>query len=58
LGYPITSETEYPGARMSGIEPSRWLRIIQTGVFLRKWSTLGLDDDDLFALEVEILKGP
>ncbi len=43
---------------MGGIEPSRWLRIIQTGLFLRKWAGLGLDDDDLLALEVEILKGP
>ncbi len=43
---------------MTGIEPSRWLRIVQTGPFLRKWSSLGLDDDDLLALEVEILKGP
>jgi hypothetical protein len=43
---------------MSELEPSRWLRIVQTGAFLRKWSSLGLDDDDLLALEVEILKGP
>jgi hypothetical protein len=43
---------------MTGIEPSRWLRIVQTGVFIRKWSSLGLDDDDLIALEGEILKGP
>jgi hypothetical protein len=42
---------------MNEIEPSKWLRIVQTGVFLGKWSRLGLDDDDLFALEVEILKG-
>ena len=43
---------------MAGIEPSRWLRIVQTGQFLRKWSSLGLNDDDLVALEVEILRGP
>ncbi len=43
---------------MTEVEPSRWLRIVQTGLFLRKWSGLGLDDDDLFNLEVEILKGP
>jgi hypothetical protein len=43
---------------MAETEPSRWLRIIQTGFFLRKWSSLGLDDDDLVALEVEILRGP
>jgi hypothetical protein len=43
---------------MNEIEPSRWLRIVQTGVFLRKWSRLGLDDDDLLALEREILDGP
>jgi hypothetical protein len=43
---------------MSEIEPSRWLRIVQTGVFLGKWSRLGLDDDDMRALELEILDGP
>ncbi|HZW31536.1 MAG TPA: type II toxin-antitoxin system RelE/ParE family toxin [Isosphaeraceae bacterium] len=43
---------------MIEIEPSRWLRIVQTGLFLRKWSRLGLGDDDLRDLEVEILKGP
>ncbi len=43
---------------MNGSDPSRWLRIVQTGVFLRKWTGLGLDDDDLLALEAEILKGP
>ena len=43
---------------MSELEPSRWLRIIQTGLSLRKWSKLGLGDDDLRDLEVEILKGP
>jgi hypothetical protein len=42
---------------MSGIEPSRWLRIVQTGLFLKKWSSLGLDDDDLIVLEEEILRG-
>jgi hypothetical protein len=43
---------------MTWFEPSRWLRIIQTGPFLKKWSSLGLSDDDLLQLEVEILKGP
>src|SRR5205809_690263 len=43
---------------MNRIEPSRWLRIIQTNLFLRKWSGLGLGDEDLRALELEILKGP
>ncbi len=43
---------------MAEVEPSRWLRIVQTGLFLRKWSGLGLDDDDPLALDVEILKGP
>jgi hypothetical protein len=43
---------------MTGFQPSKWLRIIQTTPFLRKWSRLGLGDDDLHALEMEILKGP
>ncbi len=43
---------------MTRFEPSKWLRIIQTTPFLRKWSSLGLGDDDLLAVEVEILKGP
>ena len=43
---------------MSRFERSRWLRIIQTGPFLRKWLSLGMDEDDLIMLELEILKGP
>lgn len=43
---------------MAGFEPSKWLRIIHTTAFLRKWSSLGLGDDELLTLEVEILKGP
>src|SRR5258708_3394010 len=43
---------------MTGLEPSKWLRVIQTSPFLRKWFSLGLTDDDLFVLEQEILKGP
>jgi hypothetical protein len=43
---------------MIRFDPPRWLRIIQTGPFLRKWFSLGLDEDDLLALEIEILKGP
>ncbi|HKI17822.1 MAG TPA: hypothetical protein VKA15_08070, partial [Isosphaeraceae bacterium] len=35
-----------------------WLRIIQTSPFLRKWFSLGLGEDDLLALEIEILRGP
>ena len=54
----MTSGTGWSGSEMIEIEPSRWLRIIQTGLFLRKWSNLGLGDDDLRDLEVEILKGP
>jgi hypothetical protein len=43
---------------MTRFERSRWLRIIQTGPFLRKWVSLGLDESDLLMLELEILKGP
>jgi hypothetical protein len=43
---------------MAWFEPSKWLRIIHTGVFLNKWWSLGLTEDDLLRLEVEILKGP
>ena len=31
---------------------------IQTDEFLRKWEELGLDDDDLRKLELELLKNP
>jgi hypothetical protein len=43
---------------MAGFEPSKWLRVIQTSPFLRKWSSLGLTDNDLLLLEQKILKGP
>jgi hypothetical protein len=43
---------------MAPFDRSRWLRIIQTGPFLRKWFGLGLDEDDLLTLELEIMKGP
>jgi hypothetical protein len=43
---------------MTPFDRSRLLRIVQTGPFLRKWFDLGLDEDDLLALELEILKGP
>lgn len=43
---------------MTRFERSRWLRIIQTETFLRKWLSLGMDEDDLIMLELEILKGP
>jgi hypothetical protein len=46
------------GSDMTPFEQSRWLRIVQTGPFLRKWFSLGLDEDDLLTLELEILKGP
>ena len=43
---------------MTGWEPSKWLRVIQTSPFLRKWTSLGLTEDDLLVLEQEILKSP
>jgi hypothetical protein len=43
---------------MAPLNSSRWLRIVQTSPFLRKWFNLGLDEDDLLTLELEIMKGP
>ena len=44
LSYPST-----------GINPSDWLRFVQLDPFTRKWTKLGLGDDDLRALEIFIM---
>ena len=38
--------------------PEDWLRFVQLTPFSRKWSKLGLTDDDLRALEIAIMSGP
>jgi hypothetical protein len=44
---------------LSGIfHPEDWLRFVQLSPFSRKWDQLGLDDDDLRALEVSIMAKP
>jgi hypothetical protein len=42
----------YPSA---DLQPSDWLRFVQLDPFAKKWSKLGLLDDDLRALEVVIM---
>jgi mRNA-degrading endonuclease RelE of RelBE toxin-antitoxin system len=36
-------------------EPSDWLRFVQLDPFAKKWTKLGLSDDDLRALEIAIM---
>lgn len=43
---------------MQGFEPAEWLRFVQFAAFTRDWERLGLDDEALRALELEILKAP
>lgn len=38
--------------------PENWLRFVQIDPFPRQWTKLGLDDDDLRALEASILTSP
>jgi len=42
----------------SDFEPMDWLRFIHLAPFDRKWTDLGLDDDDLRALQIMIMAGP
>ena len=58
LGAAYSVRYQQPGLDMTPFDRSRWLRIVQTGPFLRKWFSLGLDEDDLLTLELEIMKGP
>jgi hypothetical protein len=39
-------------------EPMDWLRFIHLAPFDRKWSNLGLDDEDLRAFQSAIIAGP
>ena len=39
-------------------EPMDWLRFIHLTPFDRKWNKLGLDDDDLRALQIAIMAAP
>jgi hypothetical protein len=43
---------------LPGLEPSKWLRVIETSPFVRKWTSLGLSDGDLLVVKQEILKSP
>ena len=40
------------------LDPERLLRFVQLRPFEKKWSSFGLTDDDLCALELAILLGP
>jgi mRNA-degrading endonuclease RelE of RelBE toxin-antitoxin system len=39
-------------------DPERWPRFVRFPSFTRDWERLGLDDEDLLSLELEILKDP
>lgn len=39
-------------------QPEDWLRFVQLKPFERKWSSMGLDDNDLRALEIVIMANP
>jgi len=39
-------------------EPSDWLRFIHIGRFDEKWAKLGLNDEDLRALQIAIMAAP
>lgn len=40
------------------LSPEDLLNFIETKVFTREWKTLGLSDDDLFALQILLMGGP
>ncbi len=44
--------------RPNGPRPEEWLRFVQVDPFPRLWSRLGLGDDELRALEIQILSAP
>jgi hypothetical protein len=43
---------------MNGFDRAEWPTFIELPGFSRAWAALELDDGDLLALQVEILKGP
>ncbi len=40
------------------LDPKGWLNFVQLDPFARAWKRLGLDDDDLRALEIAIMANP
>lgn len=44
--------------RAEGPRPRDWLRFVQIDPFPRLWTGLGLGDDDLRTLEIQILSAP
>jgi hypothetical protein len=58
---PGTLVTGWGGVEEHGVDqfdPEKWPRFVWFPAFLRGWERLGLDAEDLRALEQEILKGP
>lgn len=43
---------------MEPFAPEKWPRFVRFPSFTRDWEHFGLDDGDLLALELEILKDP
>ena len=43
---------------MDPYDPGKWPRFVWFPAFLRDWERLGLDDEDLRSLEIEILEEP
>jgi hypothetical protein len=43
---------------LDSFDPEKWPRFVRFPSFTRDWERLGLDDSDLRALEMEILKDP
>ncbi len=43
---------------MDAFDPEKWPKMVWFPAFLRDWARLGLDDEDLRTLELEILKDP
>lgn len=39
-------------------DPKSWLNFVQMPLFTKRWKKLGMDDDDLRALEVSVMADP
>ncbi len=50
--------TETLKVRLFGASPEDWARFIELPYFTAKWKHLGLDDDDLRALEIGLVLQP
>ncbi len=48
----------WTGARVDHFDPEKWPSFVWFPAFLRDWERLGLNGEDLRALELEILKEP